>query len=334
MAKTSTDQTSHNFKWADLAFASKKPINQLKATFILAPRKMSVTRFKQLVKQNLSTGNILLGLSAEDYVLGFEGQPQFEMLSLNDVQSVIDNVNKAKLPHKIYTLEYSQRDAVHIINKLKVNGVLLINGSWKLAFHLSPSYYALVENKIPFSFNSPFYDDNEAKEYAKKTNKLIQKKLDLAKIKTESYSELEVIRLVDRVAQQSYDNTFQIAAAIAKPKSKGKYQIQHTSYNSIVPYETFAMHHGASREKFLSPPNDLNHYDTVHAEVSLVIEAAKANTDLSKSTLFVNVMPCPVCSRVLVKSGTKRIVYVHDHSDGYAVSMLGQAGIKVERLVP
>jgi deoxycytidylate deaminase len=105
------------------------------------------------------------------------------------------------------------------------------------------------------------------------------------------------------------------------------------AFNKVVPYQTYAMHHGSAREKNFSPANDLNHYDTIHAEVALLINAQKNKTDLAGTTLFINLMPCPTCARMLSQTDIEEFVYSVDHSDGYAVKMLEAAGKKVRRVV-
>nr|AIA17188.1 Cytidine and deoxycytidylate deaminase zinc-binding region [uncultured bacterium] len=117
-------------------------------------------------------------------------------------------------------------------------------------------------------------------------------------------------------------------------KKNGKYKLLATTFNPVVPYQTYAMHHGASREINFSPPHDLNHYDTTHAEVELVIKAQKEKIDLKGTILFINLLPCPTCARMLSRTDIAEFVYVQDHSDGYAVKMLEASGKKVRRLVP
>src|SRR5688572_11688257 len=106
-----------DFDWADLAFANKKPLRELNATFIVAPREMSTKRFAQIIKEYLPKGNILLGLAKEPYVDGLEGQAQFRMLEHQAVEGIVKKVAAAS-QHKIYTLSYFQRELPHILEKI------------------------------------------------------------------------------------------------------------------------------------------------------------------------------------------------------------------------
>jgi len=316
------------FDWADLAFGDKNVVNDLKPIFIAAPREMSTARFTQLVKVYLPKGNIVVGIAKEPYIAGFEGQSQFQTLRFETVKGIIEKVNTSSSPHKLYTLEYSQKETRYIFEKVKWQRVILVNGSWLYAFHTQKPYYTLVNRRIPFEYVSPFTNEDEARAYEQeKAPYLIQPEVEGA------FSEIEMIQVANKTAEGSYDYSFQTGAALGKKTGK-KYEVLVAAYNTVVPFQTYAMHYGASREQNYSPPNDLNHYDTVHAEVCLILKAQKAGISLKNTTLFINLMPCPVCSRMFTQTDIAEFVYQQDHSDGYAVKMLEAAGKKVRRLVP
>lgn len=318
------------YNWSDLAFSSKKSVNNLDATFIAASRELSQLRFKQLIKEYLPQGNIVLGISKEPYVEGFENQPQFKMLEQSIVQPQIDMVN-AKSKSKIVTLSYFQRELKYILEKFDFKKVVFINGSWKYSFHTQTPYYVLVNTKVDFEMISPFTSENEAKDYDKKTWSAIKRRAECppsGSLLTES----EMIRIAQQMGQCSYDYNFQTGISLGRENNKKKYVFLAAAFNKVVPYQTFAMHFGASRERHFSPPHDLNHYDTVHAEVELLIKAAKEGIDLNGCSLFVNLLPCPPCSRMLSETSISELVYIDDHSDGYAVKLLEKSGKTVKRV--
>lgn len=318
--------TDYNFDWAELAFKSKRPLNELNATFIAAPRELSTARFTQLVKEYLPKGHILLGISKENFVDGFEGQPQFKMLKQNDIQPLLDKVNKAS-EHKVYTLSYLQRELPHIIEKLEIKKAIFVNGSWRQSFHTLPVYYALVNKQVPYGLVSAFVNEDEARAYEVQIKAKIEHPKFNDNIKDEA-----VMKLGDAVAKQSYDHTFQTGTVLAK-KTKAGYTPLLSAFNKVLPYQTYAMLNGASREANFSPPNDLNHYDTIHAEMSLIVQAQKQGISLKDTTLFVNLMPCPACARTIAETDIKEIVYRIDHSEGYAVNLLTKVGKDIRRIV-
>lgn len=317
-----------NYDWADLAFASKKPLNELNAIFIAAPRELSAKRFTQLVKQYLPQGNIILGLSKDPYVAGLEDQSHFRMLELATVQAIIDKVNVSKTPHKIATLSYFQRETTYILEKLDFKKVVFINGSWYHAFHQRPEFYTLTQRQVSFEKVSPFADTTEAKSYAEthapEPPHIIRKMI----------SEIDMMALAAEAAKCSWASSeFQTGVALGRKEGSG-YQPIITTHNRIVPYETYAIHHGSAREQHFSPPNDLNHYNTNHAEIELVTTAGREGIDLTGTTLFINLLPCPTCARMFTSTAITEFVYAMDHSNGYAIKILEAAGKTVRRLVP
>jgi len=317
---------NHDLNWSDIAFGSKKILRELNAIFIPIPREMSGKRLAQIIKTYLPIGNIVFGCTDELYIEGFEGQAQFKTLRPESVAGLVEKVNNSAIPNKIMILHCQQSDILSIYKKVKFRLVLLVNGSWKYSFHCRPEYYTLVSQNIPFEFISPFTSEDEAKQYA--DNFIIQK----FDSNDRSYSDIEMLRIANQSATSSFDNAFQVGAALAQ-KTGEKYKLIATSFNKTVPYQTFAWHHGALRERHLSPSGDLNYYDTVHAEVMLLLHARKDELALKNKSIFINLLPCPSCARMLCETDIEEIVYSLDHSDGYAVALLEKAGKSVRRIV-
>lgn len=315
-----------NYDWNDLAFGNKKPIRNLNAIFIAAPREISTKRFTQLIKNYLPKGHIVLGLAKEPYVYGLENQLQFKMLQHGTVQSIIDKVNVSGQKHQIYTLSYFQKDFTYVLQKLAFQKVVLVNGSWYKAFHLKPEYYQIAESGLPYEKVSPFTDEAEARKFAEQTILTVPPS-------TGTFNDATMLKIVDQTARLSYDfGGFQTAVALAL-KTGNKYKLLTTVHNKVVPYETYAMHYGAARETHFSPHNDLNHYDTIHAETALLIKAQKECLDLRNTTLFINLLPCPTCARALIETDIAEFVYREDHSDGYAIRLFQIANKKTRRIV-
>ncbi len=320
----------YHFDWGTLAFSSKKPIKSLRAIFIAAPREISTDRFTQIIKEYLPKAHIVLGIAKETHVEGLEDQPQFRMLRADTIRHIIQKVNASPSKHNIYTLEYFQRETNYLLQKLDFAAVLFVNGSWHHSFHLQPAYYTLAGKHLDYKLISPFTSEVEARMYERVTDVAIaEDQPDLARIA--SLSDVAMLRLTQMVAKQSYDHTNQTGVIVGKPTENG-YQFMLSSYNKVVPYQTYAMHFGSLREKNFSPPNDLNYYDTIHAETAMVIAAQKQGQSLAGSTMFINVLPCPTCGRMLAETDIAEVVYQLDHSDGYTLGVLERAGKKVRRI--
>lgn len=318
------DKYTHD--WSDLAFGSKKPLRSLGATLIAAPRTLSTRRFAQLVKDYLPLGPIIVAIAKEPYIEGFEGQEQFKSLDFDDIKPVVQKVNAADTaPYKIHVLYCFQRELPFIIDKLACKRVVFVNGSWKYMFHTRPLFYDLTKRQIPHELVSPFADEQEAIDYAAGFQAVLPSP-------GQKYDQAGMLALADTVAAMSFDYGFQTGVTLGR-NIGGEYELVASGFNEVVPFQAHAMHYGASREANFSPTNDLNHYDTIHAEVSLMIDAQKRGIDLRGTTLFINLLPCPSCARMFTKTDVDEFVYRQDHSDGYAVKMLEKAGKKVTRIV-
>lgn len=319
--------SEYSFDWSDFAFGSKKPINELRATFVAAPREISEKRLAQLIRTYLPKGNIVLGLAKESHVEGLEAQPQFRMLQPANVQRVLDKVNAASSKHKVYTLSYFQREAKYIFDKLSFRKVLLVRGSWSRTFHTREEYYAIANKHQEYELISPFASEEEAREY----EVLISREMAELPSPAGYLSEKEMSERAAAIATYSYDYSFQTGVALGRLTAKG-YKFLANTFNKVVPFQTYAMHYGTSREVHFSPPHDLNHYDTIHAEVAMIIKAQKEGLDLQGTTLFINLLPCPACARMFCETDIDEFVYLHDHSEGYAYELLQKAGKRVRRL--
>lgn len=320
------------FDWSEVAFGSKKPLRELQAIFIAAPREISHKRFIQIIRQYLPKANIILGLANEQYVDGFEGQPQFRMLAAEQFEDVIAKINANPQEHKIYTLRYDQRDLKHILNEFDFFRVLFVNGSWKYSFHTIEPFYALIKRHTTYQLIPAFLDEAEALAYEKRVMPELK---ELYEVKVGKYTEQEMLAIARETSKLSFDYNFQTGVALGK-KANGKkdtYDLKCAAFNAVVPFQTYALLHGASREKYFSPPHDLNHYDTVHAETELIIKAGREHIPLKGTTLFINLLPCPSCARMLAETDIAEFVYSIDHSEGYAIKMLEAAGKKVRRIV-
>lgn len=322
-------QQQYNFDWDMLAFDSKKPLSELKATFIAAPRQMSQARLKQLIKEYLPKGNVVIGIAKQDFVDDLAPNPAFRTLKRGDVQELLTKVNAASPKYKLYTFHYAQRHLVHVLEKVTWRQLVLVRGSWHKSFHLQPPYFMAVQKHLPMIYVSPFADEAEAMAAAEQYDKELTKQYFLPT--RASYTDKQMMDIATVIAQRSLDYAFQIGVSLGK-RSKDKYKLLLATYNRVIPYQTYAMHFGNSRENNFSAPNDLNHYDTIHAEMMAIVEAGKQGVSLQGTTLFINVLPCPTCARTLSQTEITEFVYQQDHSDGYAVQLLEKAGKIVRRL--
>ena len=70
---------------------------------------------------------------------------------------------------------------------------------------------------------------------------------------------------------------------------------------------------------------------SVHAEQNAILQAAKSGTNIEGATIYITHQPCSMCTRIILNSGIKRIVYDKPYPDQFALDLLSQSGIEVCR---
>ena len=67
----------------------------------------------------------------------------------------------------------------------------------------------------------------------------------------------------------------------------------------------------------------------VHAEQNAIIQAAKMGISLEGATLYVTHQPCVICTRIIINSGIKRVVYKNGYPDEFALDMFSQSKVEI-----
>lgn len=73
----------------------------------------------------------------------------------------------------------------------------------------------------------------------------------------------------------------------------------------------------------------------IHAEMNAIIWAARKGISIEGATIYVTLEPCSECSKNLIASGIKRIVYAkpYEHNNSKIISkFLKDNGVKIEHL--
>ena len=72
---------------------------------------------------------------------------------------------------------------------------------------------------------------------------------------------------------------------------------------------------------------------TLHAEQNAIAYATRNGVALEGSTIYISMEPCPVCARLIIASGIKRVVCEKRYRTAdYTRDMLAQAGVKLDVL--
>ncbi|MCR5561131.1 MAG: CMP deaminase, partial [Bacteroidales bacterium] len=70
----------------------------------------------------------------------------------------------------------------------------------------------------------------------------------------------------------------------------------------------------------------------LHAEANAITKVAQSGNSAAGATLYVTASPCMECSKLIIQSGIKRVVYSEEYRLDDGIKLLRRAGVEVEKL--
>lgn len=67
----------------------------------------------------------------------------------------------------------------------------------------------------------------------------------------------------------------------------------------------------------------------LHAEANAIMKVARSTNNARNATLYLTLSPCKECSKLILQSGIKRLVYINEYKDTTGVDFLRDAGVDV-----
>ena len=67
----------------------------------------------------------------------------------------------------------------------------------------------------------------------------------------------------------------------------------------------------------------------VHAEQNAIIQAAKLGVSLEDAVMYVTHQPCVICTRMILNSGIKKVIYKNGYPDAFALELFAKSGVKL-----
>ena len=127
-----------------------------------------------------------------------------------------------------------------------------------------------------------------------------------------------------------YQKDRKIGAVIVKNK-----RIVTTGYNVAPAGIKTCVERGECLRKKMGIASGTKHEIcyAIHAEQNAIIQAAKLGSSIDGATLYCTHQPCVICAKMIVNSGISRVVYKHGYPDEFAVQMLTEGGVILERFV-
>lgn len=133
--------------------------------------------------------------------------------------------------------------------------------------------------------------------------------------------------IIDFVKQRSTCLRRQVGAVIVKDN-----HILATGYNGVPSGISHCADVGCLRAK-LNVPSGQRHElcRGLHAEQNAIIQSAKYGVSITDSTIYTNTKPCSICTKMIINSGIKEIVYIEYYDDPLADELLSETDIIVRQ---
>ena len=130
--------------------------------------------------------------------------------------------------------------------------------------------------------------------------------------------DLRYLRMARIWAENSYCKRRQVGALVVKDK-----MIISDGYNGTP-----------SGFENVCEDNNVTKPYVLHAEANAITKLARSSNNSEGSTLYVTASPCIECSKLIIQSGIKRVVYAEKYRLTDSIDLLKRAGVKVEYMNP
>jgi len=141
-------------------------------------------------------------------------------------------------------------------------------------------------------------------------------------------SDTNFIKIATELATASKCVSKQVGAVIVKDG-----RILSTGYNGTPAGFTNCNDHW--KGEYTSDHHEWSKTYEIHAEMNAIIWAARKGISIEGATIYVTLEPCSECSKNLIASGIKRIVYAkeYEHTHSSTISkFLEDNGVSIEKL--
>ena len=129
--------------------------------------------------------------------------------------------------------------------------------------------------------------------------------------------DLRYLRMARIWAENSYCERRKVGALIVKDK-----MIISDGYNGTP----------AGFENVCEDENHLTKPYVLHAEANAITKIARSGNNSEGATLYVTDAPCIECSKLIIQSGIKKVIYARQYRLTEGIDLLQRAGIEVHYL--
>lgn len=131
--------------------------------------------------------------------------------------------------------------------------------------------------------------------------------------------DLRYLRMARIWAENSYCERRKVGALVVKDK-----MIISDGYNGTP----------SGFENICEDENNITKPYVLHAEANAITKLARSSNNSDGSTLYVTAAPCIECSKLIIQSGIKRVVYAEKYRLEDGIKLLRKANIEVDYINP
>ena len=136
------------------------------------------------------------------------------------------------------------------------------------------------------------------------------------------------VELAELVASWSscFQENRQVGAVIVREK-----RILTTGYNGAPSGIESCKSRGSCLRRELNIPSGtkLETCYAVHAEQNAIAQAARLGVSVEGGTLYCTHQPCVICTRMILNSGIKRVIYKNGYPDEFALELFSKSGVEL-----
>jgi dCMP deaminase len=81
-------------------------------------------------------------------------------------------------------------------------------------------------------------------------------------------------------------------------------------------------------ENFCEDDEGYTKWYVLHAEANAILKVAKSTQSAHGATLYITLSPCKECSKLIIQSGIKRVVFKNKYKDTAGIDFLRTYGIE------
>ena len=123
-----------------------------------------------------------------------------------------------------------------------------------------------------------------------------------------------------------YQENRHVGAVIVKDK-----HVLATGYNGAPAGVKSCKDKGECLRKKLNIPSGTRHElcFAVHAEQNAIAQASRFGISVEGATIYVTHQPCTICTKMIINSGIKKVIYKYGYPDDFSLELLKEAGVEL-----